>query len=46
VNPVIALALGVSLGGEALSRGEWIACGLILSGVLLIFRGKTASSRG
>jgi drug/metabolite transporter (DMT)-like permease len=46
VNPVIALALGVSLGGEALSGGEWIACGVILSGVLLIFRGKTASSRG
>ena len=46
VNPVIALALGVSLGGEALSGGEWIACGVILCGVLLIFRGKTASSRG
>lgn len=42
VNPVIALALGVSLGGEALSGGEWLACGVILAGVLLIFRGKTA----
>lgn len=41
VNPVIALALGVSLGGEALSGGEWIACAVILGGVLLIFRGKT-----
>jgi drug/metabolite transporter (DMT)-like permease len=46
VNPVIALALGVSLGGEALSGGEWVACGVILAGVLLIFRGKTASARG
>jgi drug/metabolite transporter (DMT)-like permease len=46
VNPVIALALGVSLAGETLSGGEWIACGVILAGVLLIFRGKTASSRG
>lgn len=46
VNPVIALALGVSLGGEALSGGEWLACGVILAGVLLIFRGKTASARG
>ena len=46
VNPVIALALGVWLGGEALSGGEWVACGVILAGVLLIFRGKTASARG
>ena len=46
VNPVIALALGVSLGKEALSGGEWIACAVILAGVLLIFRGKTASARG
>ena len=46
VNPEIALALGVSLGKEALSGGEWIACAVILAGVLLIFRGKTASARG
>jgi drug/metabolite transporter (DMT)-like permease len=46
VNPAIALALGVSLAGETLSGGEWIACGVILAGVLLIFRGKTASWRG
>lgn len=42
VNPVIALALGVLVGGEALAGGEWLACGVILAGVLLIFRGKTA----
>jgi len=46
VNPLIALALGVSLGGEALSGGEWLACGVILGGVLLIFRGKTTRSSG
>ena len=44
VNPVIALALGVFIGKEAVSRGEWLACGVILLGVFLIFRGKTASA--
>jgi len=42
VNPVIALLLGVVFGSEAVSGGEWLACGVILMGVLLIFRGKTA----
>jgi drug/metabolite transporter (DMT)-like permease len=46
VNPVIALALGVFVAQEALSGGEWTACGVILAGVLLIFRGKSASARG
>jgi drug/metabolite transporter (DMT)-like permease len=46
VNPVIALGLGVLVANEALSGGEWVACGVILAGVLLIFRGKTASARG
>jgi drug/metabolite transporter (DMT)-like permease len=46
VNPLIALALGVSVAGEALSGGEWLACGVILTGVFLIFRGKTGSARG
>jgi drug/metabolite transporter (DMT)-like permease len=41
VNPVIALALGVLVAHEAPSRGEWLACGVILLGVFLIFRGKT-----
>jgi drug/metabolite transporter (DMT)-like permease len=44
VNPVIALALGVFVASEALTADEWLACGVILAGVLLIFRGKTASS--
>lgn len=42
VNPAIALALGVFAGGETPSGGEWIACGVILAGVFLIFRGKMA----
>ena len=41
VNPVIALALGVLVAHEVPSRGEWLACGVILLGVFLIFRGKT-----
>ncbi|MGE3346330.1 MAG: EamA family transporter [Ramlibacter sp.] len=42
VNPLIALFLGVIFAGEAVSGMEWTACGVILTGVLLIFRGKTA----
>lgn len=41
VNPVIALGLGVALGGEVVSGSEWLACGVILSGVVLIFLSKT-----
>ena len=44
VNPVIALFLGVAFASEAVSSGEWLACGVILFGVFLIFRGKTASA--
>jgi len=43
VNPVIALLLGVAVASEAVTRGEWVACGVILFGVLLIFRGKSRS---
>ena len=45
VNPVIALLLGVALGGERVTSPEWIACGVILAGVVLIFRGKTGAPR-
>jgi drug/metabolite transporter (DMT)-like permease len=37
VNPVIALFLGVVVGGEIVSLGEWTACGVILVGVVLFF---------
>lgn len=42
VNPVIALLLGVALANEAVTAGEWLACGVILLGVFLIFRGKSS----
>ena len=41
VNPLIALFLGVVFASETVSGGEWVACGVILTGVLLIFRGKS-----
>ena len=44
VNPVIALLLGIWLGSESVTRGEWAACGVILAGVVLVFRGKSRSS--
>lgn len=40
VNPLIALFLGTAFAGEAVTGGEWWACGVILAGVFLIFRGK------
>jgi drug/metabolite transporter (DMT)-like permease len=45
VNPLIALFLGVVFAAEVVTGGEWLACGVILVGVFLIFRGKTASRR-
>ncbi|MBU6257392.1 MAG: EamA family transporter [Burkholderiales bacterium] len=36
VNPVIALLLGVGLGGEQVSRLEWSAAGVVLLGVVLL----------
>ena len=40
VNPVIALLLGVSLGGEAVSGHEWAAAMVVLTGVLLLLAGR------
>lgn len=36
VNPVIAMLLGVTLGGETITRPEWGAAGVILLGVVLL----------
>ena len=36
VNPVIAMLLGVGIGGEAVTRGEWSAAAVVLAGVLLL----------
>ncbi|MDB5871435.1 MAG: protein of unknown function transrane [Ramlibacter sp.] len=43
VNPLIALFLGVAWASEVVTSSEWIACGVVLAGVFLIFRGKTAA---
>jgi drug/metabolite transporter (DMT)-like permease len=40
VNPVVALVLGVTLGGEAVSSWEWLASGVVMSGVVLLFWGR------
>jgi drug/metabolite transporter (DMT)-like permease len=45
VNPVIAMLLGVTLGGEAITGGEWLATGVILAGVVLLMWGKRATGR-
>lgn len=36
VNPVIAMLLGVSLGGEVVTTGEWVAVGIIVLGVTVL----------
>ena len=45
VNPVIALGLGVLLGGEVVSGGEWLACLVILASVVLTLLSKIKVSR-
>jgi drug/metabolite transporter (DMT)-like permease len=39
VNPLIGLVLGVTLGGETLHWGEWLAAGLVTASVVLMLRG-------
>ncbi|WP_394787226.1 drug/metabolite exporter YedA [Rhodoferax sp.] len=36
VNPLIALFLGIVLAGEVVTAKEWLACGVILLGVVFI----------
>jgi drug/metabolite transporter (DMT)-like permease len=36
VNPVIAMLLGVGIGGETVTRGEWSAAAVVLAGVFLL----------
>jgi len=40
VNPVIALALGIWLGGESVTGFEWAAAGVITAGVVLLVLGR------
>ncbi|MFM7331166.1 MAG: drug/metabolite exporter YedA [Brachymonas sp.] len=46
VNPVIALFLGVWLGGEIVQKNEWLACAVILFGVLMFFAAKLKTLAG
>ena len=39
VNPLLGLVLGVTLGGETLHWGEWLAAGLVTGSVVLMLRG-------
>ncbi len=45
VNPVIALFLGVWLGGELVQKSEWIACAVILFGVLMFFAARLQADK-
>src|SRR5262249_29592419 len=36
VNAVVALCLGVTLGGEVVSMWEWLASGVIMVGIVLL----------
>jgi len=40
VNPVVALLLGVTLGRETVSAWEWLAAGVVLVGVVILFVGR------
>ena len=40
VNPVIALGLGIWLGGETVTAFEWTAAGVITAGVVLLVLGR------
>ncbi len=45
VNPVIAMLLGVTLGGEVVTRWEWLAAAVIVGGVVLLMVGKRGEVR-
>ena len=40
VNPVVALVLGVGVGGETVSAWEWTAAGVVICGVVILFLGR------
>jgi drug/metabolite transporter (DMT)-like permease len=40
VNPVVALLLGVTLGGEMVSPWEWLAASVVMLGVVILFVGR------
>jgi len=44
VNPVVALLLGVSIGAETVTGWEWLAAGVVMLGVVLLFFGRRRSA--
>ena len=40
VNPIIALLLGITLGGEHVSGWEWLSAGVVLSGVVILLANR------
>jgi drug/metabolite transporter (DMT)-like permease len=40
VNPLVALLLGVTVGGETVTWGEWAAAGVVVSAVVILFVGR------
>lgn len=44
VNPVVGLLLGVTLGGETVSAWEWLAAGVVMLGVAILFAGRRSRS--
>lgn len=42
VNPVIAMLLGVAIAGEVITGYEWTAAVIVLCGVVLMLRGRSA----
>jgi drug/metabolite transporter (DMT)-like permease len=45
VNPVIALALGIWLGGEIVTTFEWAAAAVSTAGVVLLVMGRSRTAR-
>ena len=44
VNPITALLLGATLGGESLSLRQIIACAVVIAGVLIMLLGRQAAT--
>jgi drug/metabolite transporter (DMT)-like permease len=42
VNPLIAMLLGVGLGGESIARSTWLAAAVIVAGVAILTIGRGA----
>ncbi|MGC3982396.1 MAG: EamA family transporter [Steroidobacteraceae bacterium] len=43
VNPMIAMALGIAIGGETVTGFEWLATGVVIVAVVLLVMGRRKS---